>query len=64
MQKKEHYTNSVDPGETPKNEASHQAGPALFAKINTLLVMVDYNKKCHSHVTNAPKGIGSSIRHI
>ena len=38
------YTNSVDPDETPQNAAS-SSGSALFAKINTLLEIVDYKNR-------------------
>ena len=38
------YTNSVDPDETPQKRGVSPES-ALFAKINTLLVMVDY-KNC------------------
>ena len=49
------YTNCVDPDETPHNVSS---GSALFAIINTLLVMVDY-KNC---IWSGPHSLCVNIR--
>ena len=40
------YTNSVDPDETPRKRGV-SSGSALFAKISTRLVMVNYKKKMY-----------------
>ena len=56
------FSNSLDPDQDPQSSCRSWSGSkpldTLMVFLEEFVEKVNLNKKCHKHVTNAPKGIG------